>query len=75
MKKNVCLLIVLALLSVVLCGLAEEETPIKKLTITDKNVILAPNTRYQLSLTIDPENASTEGLVWKSSNEKVDIVD
>ena len=77
MKKIVCLLAVLTLLSVVLCGLslAEEETPIKKLTITDKNVILAPNTRYQLSLTVDPENASTEGLIWTSSNEKVATVD
>ena len=76
MKKIICFLTILALLSVVLCGLSlAEETPIKKLTITDKNVILAPNTRYQLSITVNPEDASTEGLVWKSSNEKVATVD
>ena len=77
MKKIVCLLTVLALLFLVLCGfsLAEDATPIKKLTITDKKVVLAPGTKYQLSITVKPESASTEGLVWTSSNEKVATVD
>ena len=77
MKKIVCLLSALALLILVFCGLslAEEAPSIKKLTITDKNVILAPGAKYQLSISVNPEGASTEGLVWTSSNEKVATVD
>ncbi len=49
--------------------------PIKRITIPDKKLTLAPGTTHQLSWVIEPENASITTLSWTSSDEKVAVVD
>lgn len=75
MKRLLCfaLSVVLVLLSVY--TFAENTVQIKKISFVDKSVTLAPETSYQLGLKVEPADASTEGLEWKSSNPKVVTVD
>lgn len=49
--------------------------PVKKITLTDKNVILAPDTAWQLEAILEPADATVQELTWSSSNEKVAKVD
>lgn len=50
-------------------------TPVKKVTFSEKKLTIAPGTTWQLSAEVMPEDASIKDLTWKSSNEKVIMVD
>ena len=77
MKKSVCIFLIIISFVCMLSGFssAESDVPIKKLSFADKKVILAPEAKYTPKLIIEPADASTEGLEWKSSNPKVATVD
>ena len=78
MKKRISVLLTIVLLLSLLFSssvFAEESIIVKKITFTDKTVLLAPDTSYRLSVSLDPAEANTEGFEWKSSNPKVVTVD
>lgn len=49
--------------------------PIKKITISENKVALAPGVSIQLNSVVEPADASITELKWSSSNEKVATVD
>ncbi len=50
-------------------------TPVRKVTLDSKNVVLAVGTTWKVSAAAEPEDATIRDLVWTSSNEKVATVD
>ena len=50
-------------------------TPVKKITLSDKTISLAPDTTHSMGLTIEPEDATFKDVTWTSSNTKVAMVD
>ena len=78
MKKGISVISTIVLLISLLISssvFAEGTITVKKITFTDKTVLLAPNTTYHLGVSFVPEEANTEGFEWKSSNPKVATVD
>ena len=73
MKKLGIILLVLLLLCAP--ALAETDQQVKKITIPEKNITLAPGVHYQLTVIGDPADVSIPPLAWSSSNEKVATVD
>ena len=49
--------------------------PVKKITILEKTLPLAPGVYHQLNATVEPEDATISALSWSTSNEKVAVVD
>lgn len=49
--------------------------PVKKVTLSEKKLTIAPGTKWQLTAEALPEDASNKELTWTSSNEKVAAVD
>lgn len=49
--------------------------PVKRIVIEDKNIHLPEQLTQQLAYTVEPENATVKDIEWKSSNEKVAVVD
>ncbi|MCH5188094.1 MAG: Ig-like domain-containing protein [Oscillospiraceae bacterium] len=48
-----------------------ETIPVESITLTEKSVTVRENDTYQLKATIYPENASTQSIIWTSSDESV----
>lgn len=49
--------------------------PVKKLTLRDKKIDLAPGTYWVQEFAVEPEGATVRDIVWTSSDESVAIVD
>ena len=71
-KRLLSLLVILILLFSI--ASAETAQRIKKITITEKSVTLAPGISHKLAVTVEPDD-STPDLIWTSSNEKIASVD
>ena len=52
----------------------EVVNPVKKITTKDQKVTLAPGTTWVQEITISPEDATCQDIVWESSKENVAIV-
>lgn len=50
-------------------------TPIKKIIPTEQRLILAPDTMWELSWTIEPDDADVKDIEWSSNSEKIATVD
>ena len=73
--KKVFASILIVVLMVTTCGIAEQSIPIKKIVLSDKSVTLAVNTTWELAAEIAPDDATDKTIVWTSSNDKVATVD
>ena len=49
--------------------------PVSKIDLSDKKIKLAVNTAWQLSWSINPEDATKQQLRWESSKESVAVID
>ena len=54
---------------------ADSSARITRINIQDRNVTIAPRTRWALAFTLNPGNAARSNIVWTSSNQSVATVD
>lgn len=56
------------------CNVKVEPTQLEKIELNQYELIGDPGTNKQLTVIFYPENATNKNLIWKSSNEKVAVV-
>ena len=49
--------------------------PVKKILLSEASVNLAPGTTWKLKATVEPANASNKNVIWKSTNEKIAVIE
>lgn len=76
MKKSFFAVILLLLCCICLSSPAEKAArPVRRLTAAETSVTLAPNYSRQLTVSVEPADASDPSLLWSSSDESIAVVD
>lgn len=76
--KKLLPIFLIAALAVIACGCADDDEPfvhVEKVTIDSRELHLNPSKEHQLSVSIEPTNASNTRITWYSSNTRVATVD
>lgn len=76
--RRILYAVLIVSLTSLLSGCKEEQKesiPVNKVTFDVRSLHMNPGKEYQLTVTIEPENASNQRIAWYSSNKKIATVD
>ena len=74
-RKFISIIVILAIFSVFSCEDEEPIISVTSITISDNSLTLIENEKRILSVVINPSNATNKDVAWKSSDDRIAMVD